>query len=194
MSAKRYIFAIWTDETEELAIRTFLEHCGITVKEAGIADLKQHLESENSEQSSQPVETKTDMDVDSDDNDPLGPPIFPPVLGTDECPHCFCAPCCTSEQFRQLWWQTETSEPHERNSTARKKCYKKFWVMLQHRGAWRHPRYVSKKQLALQTDARRNLYVYHGHRRDIMPDCIVRLVRGWLPNPGGIDYMGHLWD
>ena len=27
-----------------------------------------------------------------------------------------------------------------------------------------------------------------------MPNCILKLVRFWFPNPEGIDYLGHMWE
>ena len=32
------------------------------------------------------------------------------------------------------------------------------------------------------------------HKRDIMPKCVITLVRHWFPNPGGFPYMGHMWE
>jgi hypothetical protein len=32
------------------------------------------------------------------------------------------------------------------------------------------------------------------HKRDIMPKCVVTLVRHCFPNPGGFPYMGHMWE
>jgi hypothetical protein len=34
----------------------------------------------------------------------------------DECPYCFCKPCFTNEQNRQLWWHANIEEPHLWNS------------------------------------------------------------------------------
>ena len=116
--------------------------------------------------------------------------------GEAECPHCLFRPCVTSQCFRQLWWETENHEPCDDNGQFRKEHYKRFWVMLLNRGAWQDPRYQAKKALALQEDANRQHNVWIGpsrsHPRDIMPRCIVSLVRQWLPNATK-PYMGHRW-
>ena len=64
--------------------------------------------------------------------------------------------------------------------------------MLFHRIVFRDDRYLSKKRLAMDRDPRLRHYVWH--RRDIMPDCVLKLVRGWLPNLDGDEYMGHMWE
>ena len=110
----------------------------------------------------------------------------------DECPYCFCRPCITHEQNRQMWWEDENSDPHERNSFLRKEKYKRFWTNLFHREVWKDPRYLRRKRQALRRDRPRRKYVYH--RRDLMPKCIIELVRTWFPNPPGQPYMGHMWD
>ena len=119
---------------------------------------------------------------------------IPPVNGQQRCPFCFCCPCITDESNRQFWWENQNQLPHERNSEKRKKNYKKFWTMMHHRGAWNYPLYLTKKQQALGADPQRRRYIYIYHRRDIMPDCVIKLVRTWLPNLASMPYMGHLWE
>lgn len=66
--------------------------------------------------------------------------------------------------------------------------------MLLHMGVWNNPIYKDRKATALLT-ARPNRcgdFVYH--RRDLMPQCVLKLVRSWYPNPPGQDYMGHKWQ
>ena len=70
--------------------------------------------------------------------------------------------------------------------------YKRFWTMLFHQNVWRDPRYVERKQRALQQDPQRRKLTYH--RRDLMPECVVDMVRLWLPNPSEQPYMGHKWE
>jgi len=106
-----------------------------------------------------------------------------------ECPYCFCRPCITDEQNRQLWWENEY---HERNTFLRKDKFKRFWTNLFHRGAWNDPRYLRIKKDSLKRDRPRQNYVFH--RRDIIPKCVLELVRKWLPNPADKPYMGHKWD
>jgi hypothetical protein len=110
-----------------------------------------------------------------------------------ECAHCFCSPCITDESNRQLWWETTNTDPSEFNSCSRKSAYRKFWTMMLHHNVWNDPRYQDKKTKALQIRrARGRRFVTHGHQRDIMPNCVIDLVRGWYPNPENILYMGLL--
>lgn len=110
----------------------------------------------------------------------------------DECLHCFCRPCITNERNRQLWWETDNQIEHERNSQLRKEKYKRFWTNLFHRGVWKDPRYLERKCVALRRDFRRKKYIYH--RRDLMPKCVIELVRHWYPNLQDKEYMGHMWE
>ena len=91
-----------------------------------------------------------------------------------------------------MWWETENQIPHERNSMLRKSDYKRFWTNLFHRNVWQDPRYLVRKRAALRQDPRRRNYVYH--RRDLMPKCVLVLVRSWFPNPPNVPYMGHMWE
>jgi hypothetical protein len=115
-----------------------------------------------------------------------------------ECEFCLCQPCITNDKFHQFWWYTEPEVPHSRNSWMRKQVYKKFWTMLFHRLVWQDPRYLARKEATLrQAGVPSQDIVWSGgrlHKRDIMPQCVVKLVRGWLPNPPNVDYMGHRWS
>ncbi|CAG2188058.1 unnamed protein product [Mytilus edulis] len=109
-----------------------------------------------------------------------------------ECSYCLCRPCITDEQNRQMWWENENCAPHERNSFLRKDKFKRFWTNLFHRGVWNDPRYLRRKRDALKRDRPRRKYTYH--RRDLIPKCVLELVRKWFPNPSCQEYMGHKWD
>ncbi|CAC5410207.1 unnamed protein product [Mytilus coruscus] len=109
-----------------------------------------------------------------------------------ECRYCFCKPCITDEQNRQMWWHGQSEVSHQRNSSLRKEHYKRFWTMLLHRGAWNDDRYIVMKSDAMTRDHRTQRFDWH--KRDIMPKCVVTLVRCWFPNPGGFTYMGHMWE
>ena len=117
---------------------------------------------------------------------------IPQVPEEDECMFCLCRPCITHERNRQLWWEQQNGAPHLRNSGLRKEKYQRFWTMMYHRDAWKDPRYLAEKLKALQADPRHRKYEWH--RRDIMPKCVLSLVRTWFPNPDGVPYMGHLWE
>ncbi|CAG2249384.1 unnamed protein product [Mytilus edulis] len=110
----------------------------------------------------------------------------------DECPYCLCKPCITHENNRQMWWESEVQMAHTRNSSLRKTDYKYFWTNLFHRRVWQDPRYLERKRAALRQDPRRRNYIYH--RRDLMPKCVIQLVRSWLPNLPNVPYMGHMWE
>jgi hypothetical protein len=109
-----------------------------------------------------------------------------------ECVYCWCKPCITSECYRQLWWETENTAADGNNHSLRKPIYYRFWTMLFHRQVWKDPRYVAKKATAIRQKRQKRKLVWH--RRDIMPDCVVKLVRRWYPNPINLPYMGHLWE
>lgn len=62
-----------------------------------------------------------------------------PSIEEGECDHCLCRPCVTSERYQQLWWEEREHAPNRRNSKRRKRNYKRFCVMLPHRGVWKDP-------------------------------------------------------
>ena len=94
---------------------------------------------------------------------------------------CLCRSCITDEQNRQMWWENENQAPSRRNFALRKERYKR-----------KDPRYQAEKLKALRADLRQRKYEWH--RRDIMPKCVLSLVRQWFPNPDGVPYLGHLWE
>ena len=110
----------------------------------------------------------------------------------EKCPHCLCRPCIISEQFRQSWWASQNERPRIQNSGLRKTAYRKFWTMMYHRGVWNCQEYMDRKVSAFGLDPQRTKYVYH--KRDIMPDCVLKVVRTWYPNPTNRPYMGHYWE
>ncbi len=80
---------------------------------------------------------------------------------------------------------------HRRNSGIRKKMYRKFWSMLEMRNSWRHPAYLQKKSAVMERDGVDESVVEV--LREIMPDCVLLLVRELYPNPVGVPYLGHKW-
>ena len=106
-----------------------------------------------------------------------------------ECDHCFCTPCITSN--RQAWLG-DGALPHMRNTAIRKTKYRKFWTLLSGANAWFHPRYLDKKRRVLQVHATSDLGEIYT-KREIMPQCVLDLVRGLYPNLPGRPYMGHRW-
>lgn len=101
-----------------------------------------------------------------------------------QCQFCLCRPCVIDESNRQSWWKTQSDEPTVESSYLRKKAYYKFYTMLYHRGLWSNEQYLERKKAA-------------GHqlrfKREIMPECVLNLVRSWHPNPDNRAYMGHRW-
>lgn len=61
----------------------------------------------------------------------------------NECPHCYCSPCVTATLQT---WLGNGSPAHNRNAGLRRVRYRKFWTMLDRRGAWNDPRYIRKKR------------------------------------------------
>ena len=53
---------------------------------------------------------------------------FPPFIieqydTMNECPHCFCKPCITPENNRQMWWKNNSEPKSKRNRKLRKEIY-----------------------------------------------------------------------
>ena len=110
-----------------------------------------------------------------------------------ECPYCYLQPCVTTHEQR---WLGRAQPPKLNNRLIRKEKYKKFWCIMDQRGAWKHPSYVHKKNLAMTEDINgERVWIQSrtGSPREIMPECILKVVRGMFPNPTGYPYMGHKW-
>ena len=63
--------------------------------------------------------------------------------------------------------------------------------MMNMRGAWRHPLDVRKKETVMCRDHTDGTFVHV--LREIMPECVLKLVRGLYPNPPDTPYLGHKW-
>jgi hypothetical protein len=108
-------------------------------------------------------------------------------LGEGQCQFCLCSPCIT--QNRQAWLgHGQNARPA--NNLIRKDKYKKFWKLLDTRGTWQHPRYIHRKRNALSRHNDHDVWTL----REIMPSCVLDLVRSLYPNPEGVPYMGHKWN
>ncbi|XP_070569306.1 protein mono-ADP-ribosyltransferase PARP14-like [Ptychodera flava] len=64
-----------------------------------------------------------------------------------ECESCLCQPCVTTSWQE---WLGEGQRPSVLNAGVRKRIYKKYWTMLDRRGAWKNERYLSKKAELMQ--------------------------------------------
>lgn len=106
------------------------------------------------------------------------------------CPHCFLLPCVTTHHQS---WLGAGAAPHERNASNRKRKYRLFWNILSNSGGWTHTRYIAKKMRALARDPDDNTVLCIWTVREIMPDCVLNLVRTLYPNPPNQPYMGHKW-
>jgi len=104
------------------------------------------------------------------------------------CVHCFCDPCVTGNPQA---WLGNGQNPHPRNSGIRKRIYKKFWKLMNDRNAFSCPHYIQKKSRMLARDQVDEYVVTVA--REIMPDCVLSVVRGLYPNPPSQPYMGHKW-
>ena len=125
-------------------------------------------------------DSNSNGDQNSDNNDQVSEHL-------DRCPHCFLSPCVTS--YRQSWLG-QGAHPHQRNSGLRKKRYKKFWKLMSDFGAWYLTEYQNKKRRVLGRDEDSSIVWTD---REIMPDCVLDLVRGLYPNLPDQPYMGHKW-
>lgn len=193
-----------TGEQRDVIIQLF-HHYGWEFEEVIVPDTLTQINSESPSNGgdthgheSSDVTTATQAMEDSESDETMNqaqieqPFIIEQTEGADKCEHCLCSPCITDEGNRQMWWGTQPVAPHRLNTSARKYAYRRFWTMLYHRQIWLDPEYMARKVTALGQDARRVNFVYH--RRDIMPDCVIRQVRRWYPNPRGVAYMGHMWE
>lgn len=193
-----------TEEQKE-TIRSLFNHYNWDLEEVNPAELnraqqissprqnEEVMESANNNQDEVPVGEANDEEVDTEPGQPyMNDFRLEHDQEREECQICLCKPCISDEHHRQLWWETEDHEPNEDNHDYRRLIYKRFWTMLLHYGVWEDPRYQERKVAALSTDPRRKEYVYH--KRDIMPKCVIVLVRRWFPNPASLPYMGHMWE
>lgn len=157
------------------------------------AESPDHVENTESQQVISVVDRETVCGSNSDeqhnDNKLDGARAEPAQALHDDvtCPHCYLSPCVT--RHKQSWLGAGAA-PHGRNSSNRKKKYRLFWNMLYNAGAWNHPQYIAKKQRALHRD-RNDTTVWTV--REIMPECVLNLVRSLYPNPLSQPYMGHKW-
>lgn len=170
---ERSILAIQVTETQRETIRHLFNHNDWDFQEV-------------------PIEESTDQSNLSNNDQETEEFIIYQNQEAEVCQYCLSRPCITSETNRQMWWIEEPETPNRSNTHRRKDKYKRFWTMLFHRNVWADPRYKERKRRFLQHDPRRRNHAYH--RRDIMPKCVVDLVRHWLPNLKDQPYMGHMWE
>lgn len=123
-----------------------------------------------------------DHDAQGDDADP-GEAV---PAGDDDCPFCFLSPCVTSHPHHFLG----AGQPAcDANSGMRKEHYRNYWKVMSNCRGWNDLRYLARKVQAGQGGEWAVV-----HRREVMPDCILKQVRSLYPNPPNRPYMGHMWE
>ena len=104
----------------------------------------------------------------------------------DKCVFCFLSPCITLHNAEAIVGAGQAAS--DRNPPIRKQLYRRFWHIIDNVGGWNTPQYLRKKA---ETGGQTNIVQ---HRREIMPECVLKIVRQKFPNPAGKDYMGHHWE
>ena len=118
---------------------------------------------------------------------PIGNQIdleVPREMSADECRYCLCQPCASSSQPS---WLGTGQQGRDQNAGLRKVRYKKYWTLLDRRGAWRDDRYLREKRRLMRMDG---VVVT---RREVMPKCVIDSVRSLYPNHRN-PYVGHRWE
>ena len=186
---KKITLVVTKEQEEKIKILYRSENWDFVPEEQVVSDVVQQETEETRECLQRPDQRDQGQD------DEVNPsPAIPQVMLGEECPHCLCTPCVTSDIYRQMWWPTQRQADH-RNNTPRKKIYKKFWGFMANLGLWNDPRYVARKNHALTRDPhyRNYAWIRAVRKREIMPNCVLKFVRGCLPSPDG-QYMGHMWE
>lgn len=123
-----------------------------------------------------------------DDGQDVQPDHDEDEITSSGCGFCFLEPCVTSVHRH---WLGDGQPPHKNNPGLRKERYKKYWRVIANCGGWNHPRYIHRKAMA-ENDEDDGMQVWN--KREIMPECVLKQVRGLYPNPPGQPYMGHKWN
>lgn len=126
---------------------------------------------------------------DKGENDPSGDPNpeDPIALLDGQCPYCFVNPCVATSN-RNAPWIGNGQPPSNQNPQVRKGIYRRFWKCINNLNGWQLQQYIQKK---IRIGGNEGI-VYH--QREIMPECVLELVRGLYPNPKGVPYLGHMWE
>ena len=103
-----------------------------------------------------------------------------------ECAFCLLTPCVTRHPH---YFLGPGQQPCDNNSGIRHDKYSKYWKVIGNLGGWNDPQYLVRK---VQIGGGGQCVVVH--RREIMPECVLKQVRGLYPNPAGRPYMGHKWE
>ncbi|CAH1238874.1 Hypp5654 [Branchiostoma lanceolatum] len=206
MAGRKHITFCVTPDGEEY-MRGFIDHFGFG--DGDVVEVSSVPHSEHPQEAppgANPPQNPPEPQADPQD-DPLPPPppadqaglaaLIPQADGVAECPRCLCKPCVTTPE--PLWLGQQPA--CEENAALRKVKYKTFWATMVNMmpSPWYDDRYLRRKDqklaedIALEPAARRLVIAGGGTVREIMPKCVLKLVRGRFPNPRGKAYLGHKW-
>ena len=87
-----------------------------------------------------------------------------------------------------MHWLGDGQRACKENSSIRKAKYTSYWKVLNNLGTWSDQRYIEVKRQR----ANGGEWAVK-HRREVMPVCVLKKVRGLYPNPEGKPYMEHKW-
>lgn len=104
------------------------------------------------------------------------------------CPHCLLDPCIVT-QCANARWIGQGHAASDQNSSIRRGIYYRFWSSIANLHGWNDPLYIVRK--IAKGQGRQGV---ENHRREVMPKCVLKHVRGMYPNPDGIPYMEHKWE
>uniref|UniRef100_A0A8W8MI66 Uncharacterized protein n=1 Tax=Magallana gigas TaxID=29159 RepID=A0A8W8MI66_MAGGI len=104
------------------------------------------------------------------------------------CPYCFLSHCVATTNENSPWLG-EGQTPSNYNPSVRKGLYRRFWKCISNLGGWDVEQYLRKKERL--GEGRPNM-VYH--QRQVMSECVLKLVRSRYPNPHSVPYLGHKWE
>eukprot|EP00058_Branchiostoma_floridae_P027252 XP_002612743.1 hypothetical protein BRAFLDRAFT_97277 [Branchiostoma floridae] len=94
-----------------------------------------------------------------------------------ECPDCFLRPCITAfpaSKIGETGAMLHRNKPRRGNASIRRAKYKKFWGQIKNSGGWKDERYLARKLARMRAD---NIT---SAKRELMPDCVVKLPRFWV--------------
>ncbi|KAI8495215.1 Neurexophilin [Branchiostoma belcheri] len=173
-----------------MAGRTHLTLCLTPTSEEYIRGFIRHFEFEEEDQHPPPPQEPVAVEE--------APPaaeavLIPQADGVAECRYCYCRPCVTTPE--PLWVGEQAA--CEANAALRKTKYQLFWSTMANMvpSPWLDDRYLRAKDRRMAEDAarapaRRRLAILAGGGvREIMPKCVLKLVRRRYPNPVGNPYL-----
>jgi hypothetical protein len=107
-----------------------------------------------------------------------------PTAEDGACPLCFLKPCIVV-QNQNATFLGRGNVPSAQNPAIRRDIYKRFWRMIANSGGWHKAEYIHRK-ITLGAPV--------NHKREVMPECVLKKCRGMYPNLPSQPYMDHLWQ